>query len=357
MRLITSEADLTVSSLRNPNYAGAVNYLRTIIENGKIIQELPEVPEERYDELLCAAMEQLKLYEQLITAGAAPSPRTASIWAPELASAPRVDRQWAYNGTTCARLGPGKISILFWLDNLLSALVGEYHITDGRQQGLLLRQLVEGPVLTQLTRKIAELPALRCAADRGEATFADYAAALIACADPDDALACHYAATHPKRHPGERLSAAVDRADLAFRAAAAHHCEPAAAGRFWAVYGLLTPSERSTYTGRPGVRAQLQRPLSESAEAAASRYQALFVDLLAWAKVQSTTADAAPPRLVATPAAGSEWRTVTPRRRRRAAAALEAAAPSRAAGSGTSAPNSSSDEEDAAAAPPAPGNW
>ena len=97
---------------------------------------------------------------------------------------------------------------------------------------MLLRQLVEGPVLTQLTRKIAELPALRCTADRGEATFADYAAALIACADPDDALACHYAATHPKRHPGERLSAAVDRADLAFRAAAAHHCEPAASGPF-----------------------------------------------------------------------------------------------------------------------------
>ena len=116
----------------------------------------------------------------------------------------------------------------------------------------MLRQLVEGPVFTQLTSKIAKFPALRCAADRGEATFADYAAALIACADPDDALACHYAATHPKRHPGERLSAAVDRADLAFRAAAAHHCEPAAAGRFWAVYGLLTPSERSTYTGRPG---------------------------------------------------------------------------------------------------------
>ena len=113
---------------------------------------------------------------------------------------------------------------------------------------------------------------MQCAADQGEATFADYAAALIACADPDDALACHYAATRPKRHPGERLSAAVDRADLAFRAAADHDCERAESGLFWAVYGLLTPSERSTYTGRPGVRAQLQRPLSESAEAAASRY-------------------------------------------------------------------------------------
>ena len=100
-----------------------VNFLRIIIENGKIIQELPEVPEERYNKLLCAAIEQLKLYEQPIAAGAPPSPGNASIWAPELASAPHVDRQWAYNDTTCARLGPGKISILFWLDNLLSALI------------------------------------------------------------------------------------------------------------------------------------------------------------------------------------------------------------------------------------------
>ena len=76
-------------------------------------------------------------------------------------------------------------------------------------------------------------------------------------------------------------SLAVHRADLACRAAAAHHCEPAAVGRFWAVYGPLTPAKRSNYSGRPGVRDQLQRPLSETAEAAASRYQALFDDLLA----------------------------------------------------------------------------
>ena len=50
---------------------------------------------------------------------------------------------------------------MFWLDNFLSALVGKYHIKDSKQQGLVLRQLVKGPVFTQLTRKIAELPALR----------------------------------------------------------------------------------------------------------------------------------------------------------------------------------------------------
>ena len=49
MRLITSEADFTISSLRNPNYAGVVNNLWTIIEpengNLKIVQVLPEVSE------------------------------------------------------------------------------------------------------------------------------------------------------------------------------------------------------------------------------------------------------------------------------------------------------------------------
>ena len=134
------------------------------------------------------------------------------------------------------------------------------------QQGLFLRQLVEGPVLNQLTCKIEELPDLCRAAEQGEATFDDYAAALIACSDPDDALACHYAATHPRRQPSEKLSDAVACADLAFRAASAHHCEPAAAGRFWAVYGLLTPPERSTvtYTGRRpprGSRRQLRGQL------------------------------------------------------------------------------------------------
>ena len=74
MSLITSEADLTVSSLRNTNYAGSVNYLWTIIENGKITGELTQAAEERYDKLLCASMEQLKLCNHPLAAGAPPSP-------------------------------------------------------------------------------------------------------------------------------------------------------------------------------------------------------------------------------------------------------------------------------------------
>ena len=45
----------SVISLRNPNYAGAVNYLKTIIENGKIILELPEVSAEQDEPLSCSA--------------------------------------------------------------------------------------------------------------------------------------------------------------------------------------------------------------------------------------------------------------------------------------------------------------
>ena len=68
----------------------------------------------------------LKLYD---ASGAPSSAGNASPagWAPELASG--EPGQLAYKGTICVRLGPGKtrISVLFWLDNLLSALVGEYH--------------------------------------------------------------------------------------------------------------------------------------------------------------------------------------------------------------------------------------
>jgi len=350
LRVITADEDLTVAQLRNPTYEGSVNYLCRVLENGRMDTVFPEVDPRSYDDLHCAATEQLNLYARTPAAGAAPTLGSSSLWASDLPGVPRVDRQWAYNGTTCARLGPDKISVQNWLTSLLSALRGEYSIHDGRQQGLFLRQLVEGPILNQLTRKIEELPELRRAADQGEATFDEYAAALIACSDPDDALACHYAASHPRRNPGEKLSDAVSRADLAFRAAAAHHCEPAAAGRFWAVYGLLTPTERSTYTGRPGIRGQLQRPLRETLEAAATRYKALLADLLSWAKVQSTLAATPAPRPAPDSAAAPEWRTATPRRRRRAGAATAAAA--RAA----SVDPSSSEDEAAAAvgqAPPA----
>ena len=78
---------------------------------------------------------------------AAPSPGNSLLWAADIAGTPLVDRQWAYNGTTCSLLGSGKVSVLFWLDHLLSALRGEYSIYYGKQQGLFLQQLVEALAL------------------------------------------------------------------------------------------------------------------------------------------------------------------------------------------------------------------
>ena len=111
---------------------------------------------------------------------------------------------------------------------------------------------------------------LRLPAGTAGRPITDDAAVLFVCMDPGDALARHHAATHPKRHPSERLSAAADLADPAFRTAAPHCTEPAAAGRFPAIYVLLMQAERPPITGRRGVRDQRQRSLSEIAEAAAA---------------------------------------------------------------------------------------
>jgi hypothetical protein len=116
-----------------------------------------------------------------------------------------------------------------------------------------MRQLIVGPLHSRLLQQIQELPDIRAAVNAGSATFAHYAAAIIATTDPSAVLQSHHEASRPKRRSGERLVDAVLRAKLAFRTAAAHGCQPAAAGRFWAVFGLLTPAEQSSYTGRPGV--------------------------------------------------------------------------------------------------------
>ena len=146
-----------------------VNYLRIIIDQGKIIKKIPWVLENRYNELLCAGVKQLNLYDQPLAAGALPSPGNASLWAPKLAASPRRTRSCFCSTTSC--------------------------IQKGKQQVRLLHQLVEGPVLTQFTPKIApaELPAQRSTAELGEAFFADYAVAIIAFSD--------LAFSDPRRRP------------------------------------------------------------------------------------------------------------------------------------------------------------
>ena len=55
----------------------------------------PKVPDERFDELRDGATE---IVRPTLPAVAAPSTGNASIWALQLDSAPRIDRQWAYDG-------------------------------------------------------------------------------------------------------------------------------------------------------------------------------------------------------------------------------------------------------------------
>jgi hypothetical protein len=119
-------------------------------------------------------------------------------------------------------------------------------------------------------------------------------------ADPDDTMASRYTASHPKRRRVERVRNFPRRWPAWSGPSAqpvtttAYGCQPAKAGHFWALYGLLRQQERSAYAGRPGVRGQLLRPFREFEEATASRLGALLNDLLSWAKAQSSTAAPAP---------------------------------------------------------------
>jgi hypothetical protein len=223
-----------------------------------------------------------------------------------------------------------------------------------------MRQLIVGPLHSRLLQQMQELPDICAAVNAGSATFEHYAAAIIATTDPSAILQSHHEASRPKRRSGERLVDAVLRAELAFRTAAAHGCQPAAAGRFWAVFGLLTPAEQSSYTGRPGVLTRLRRPLHESEEAATTRFGDLVADLVTWAKAQYTTAPAGqqqrtprqeaaalPPQ--ANGSATHHGRSATPRGRRPAAAHAAAAVPAVAPVAGPAdslTAGSSSDEED-----------
>ena len=93
-----------------------------------------DVPADRYAALRLAAEQQLRLYARSTSAPA--SPGSASLLASEIAGAIRPDERWAFNGTSCARLaGSGKVSVLFWLESLQSALRGELGIHEGRIQG------------------------------------------------------------------------------------------------------------------------------------------------------------------------------------------------------------------------------
>lgn len=285
--------EVPVSALSDAHHDTSMEYICAIIDDQSIRHELPAVPPERYSELLRAAQLNLSTIRRRFPGIGGPPPTAATPPPPpDRVDRNPLDERWRFNGKTCERITPppGRVSVQLWLETIHAELLG-LGVRDGAQQGRFMRQLLDNPLREQLVRRIQELPDVDAAVQAGTATLADhYAAALIACADPGDALICHYEASRPQRRAGEKLSDAVARAGMAFRAAAAHGCEPAPAGRFWAIFGLLGPAEQSAYTGRPGVQDNLRRPLHETEAAATSRYSALLGDLLTWSKAQSTVA-------------------------------------------------------------------
>ena len=62
VRIVTDEQHLTGSEMASPAYAGPVIYIRTIIDSGDIVKEIPEVPPYRLAELRRAAEEYLCFY-------------------------------------------------------------------------------------------------------------------------------------------------------------------------------------------------------------------------------------------------------------------------------------------------------
>jgi hypothetical protein len=110
VQLLTSESDLTICTLSSgsPDYEGAVAFICAILDNRAIRSEFPDVPADRYAALRLAAEQQMRLYARSTIASA--SPGCASLLASEIAGAVRPDKQWAFNGTCCARLArSGKV--------------------------------------------------------------------------------------------------------------------------------------------------------------------------------------------------------------------------------------------------------
>ena len=178
-----------------------------------------------------------------------------------------------------------------------------------------MRQLLRSPLSEQLWPKIEQLPEVCAAVALGNATLLDhYMLALVNCCGPEDALKVYHAATNPLRQPPELLNLAKVCVEHQLRTAAALHCEPNPAGRFWALFSVLAPAERQLFTNPTGVQARLVVSLGESPEAATARHTALRADLLAFARNQRTLPPAGgAPRVVVVAGVGGRRR----RRRRR----------------------------------------
>ena len=83
------------------------------------------------------------------------------------------------------------------------------------------------------------------------------------------------------RKSGEQLKAATVRAEQSWQTAAPLLCASSPAGRFYALFGVLTTVERRLCTSQAGIHARLVVALGESPAAADDPHAALLYELLA----------------------------------------------------------------------------
>ena len=254
--------------------------------------EFPFVPSRRMPTVIAAAKQRLTLLQRSLPSLSAPASSAPAPLA-NPSDLPLDQVQWAYDGSTCLAIAKGHVSIQLYVEALHEELLAQGVVCPVRQ-GHYMRRLLKNPLRKKLLDCIrSDMPEVAAAVAAGRAELMQhYAPALVSCADWPDLLAAHREATNPGRRDGEALRAATTRITQAWRAADALGCLPSTANRFCALFGLLTESERSLFTGRPSVLARMRRPLGETSEAASHRYGALLDELLAWARVQTTM----PPR-------------------------------------------------------------
>ena len=85
MQLLTCKSELTIRALSSPDYEGALAFICTIIDNGAIRSEFPDVPDDRYAALRLTAEQQMHLH---VWSTIAPeSPGGASLLGSDLAGA------------------------------------------------------------------------------------------------------------------------------------------------------------------------------------------------------------------------------------------------------------------------------
>jgi hypothetical protein len=250
--------EIPVYNLSDPNSETALVYLITIIDDGSAREGVPQIPNSWHTSLCRTAATALATLRQRVAGPLPPlAAATAHLFATDCTDphCNLLDQQlWAFDVSHCAGISAERVTNHVWLEAILEELKGSL-IQDPVLQGQFMHQMIVGPLHFRLLQQIQELPDVSAADNADSATFEHYAAAIIDTTDPGAILQSHHEASLPKQQLGELLVYAVLHAKLAFWTAASHCCQPAAACLFWAVFCLLTPTEQSSYTGRPGVLA------------------------------------------------------------------------------------------------------